>query len=63
MATRTNLVKVSIFMTRKEGVSEVDFHRYWTERHSKVVSEWLQRNGVVRYSQVSNHSSLAYKPG
>jgi hypothetical protein len=53
MATRSNLVKVSIFMTRKEGVSEADFHRYWTERHSEVVSERLQRNGVVRYSQVS----------
>ena len=53
MATRPNLVKVSMFTTRKESVSETEFHRYWTERHSKVVSEWLQRHGVVRYSQVS----------
>ncbi|GAB7329155.1 hypothetical protein MBLNU13_g00981t1 [Cladosporium sp. NU13] len=51
MASRSNLIKVSMFTTRKEGVSEAEFHRYWTERHSKVVSEWLQRNGVVRYSQ------------
>lgn len=53
MATKQNLIKVSMFTTRKEGVSEAEFHRYWTESHSKVVSEWLQRNGVVRYSQVS----------
>ncbi|KAM0707565.1 hypothetical protein Q7P35_004210 [Cladosporium inversicolor] len=51
MATRSTLVKVSMFTTRKEGASEADFHRYWKERHSKVVSEWLQRHGVVRYSQ------------
>lgn len=53
MASRSNLIKVSMFTTRKESVSETEFHRHWTERHSKVVSEWLQRNGVVRYSQVS----------
>lgn len=53
MATKSTLIKVSMFTTRKEGISEAEFHKYWTERHSKVVSEWLQRNGVVRYSQVS----------
>ena len=52
MTTRSDLVRVSIFVTRKEGVTEAEFHQYWTERHSKVVSEWLQRHGIVRYSQV-----------
>ena len=60
MAKSSNLVKVSMFTTRKESVSEAEFHRYWTERHSKVVSEWLQRNGVVKYSQVSIYYLQAY---
>jgi hypothetical protein len=41
MATKSTLIKVSMFTTRKEGISEAEFHKYWTERHSKVVSEWL----------------------
>lgn len=60
MATKPNLVRVSIFVTRKESVTETQFHEYWTRGHSKVVSEWLQKHGVVRYAQVSDHLELAF---
>jgi hypothetical protein len=54
MSTKLGLVKVSVFMMRKENISEAEFHRYWTERHSKVASPWLVRHGVVKYTQVSD---------
>jgi hypothetical protein len=54
MTTKPSLVKVSVFMKRKESISEAEFHRYWTERHSKVASPWLVRHGVVKYTQVSD---------
>ncbi|KAM0723793.1 hypothetical protein Q7P37_000783 [Cladosporium fusiforme] len=56
MAIEAKPVRVSIFMHRKEGVSEADFHKYWTERHAKVVSDWLQCHGVIKYTQVHTPS-------
>lgn len=49
---KPRLLRITMYVKRKEGTSEEDFSKYWTERHAPLVSEWLARHGVVRYTQV-----------
>lgn len=46
--------KLTMFIKRKPGLSEEEFHSYWTEKHPAVVNEWLTKHGVVKYVQASN---------
>lgn len=32
------LLKVSCLLTRKEGTTHEEFHRYWTEKHTPLLS-------------------------
>lgn len=47
------LIRVSISINRKEGTTEVEFHKYWANVHAPMVQEWLIRCGVLKYVQVS----------
>lgn len=49
------LVRITIFARRKEGISEDDFDRYWATNHGPLISDWLLRNGIVKYVQVRKH--------
>lgn len=42
------MVKSIVFLKRREGMSQEEFHRHWREHHSKLV---LQLPGVRRYVQ------------
>ena len=33
------LLKVSCLLTRKEGTTHEEFHRYWTEKHTPMLSK------------------------
>lgn len=52
-----------MFIKRKSGLSEEEFHSYWTEKHPEVVNEWLAKHGVVSYVQVSNATVRALALG
>lgn len=45
------LYKITIHARRREGMSEEDFHRHWTNSHSVKVSGWLKKYGVIGYTQ------------
>jgi hypothetical protein len=53
-------LKLQIFMTKKDNVTDADFHERWGGLHGdlcKQVPEFMQY--VKRYNQVLNPSSLA----
>lgn len=57
------LFRLTMFIKRKSGLSEEEFHSYWTEKHPEVVNEWLAKHGVVSYVQVSNATVRALALG
>jgi hypothetical protein len=47
-----NLIRISVFANRNPSLSEEQFHTHWTEKHGPLVSSWLQKYGIIRYTQV-----------
>ncbi|PTB40105.1 uncharacterized protein TrAFT101_004855 [Trichoderma asperellum] len=56
--TSAGLFKLTMFIKRKPGLSEEEFHSYWTEKHPAVVNEWLAKHGVVTYVQFHTPSEI-----
>lgn len=52
MTSTEPLIRISVCIHRKEGISEEDFHRYWAHEHGPLAAEWLKRCGIVKYVQV-----------
>lgn len=46
------LLKVSIMLRRKKGLSEEEFHKHYREIHGNLAAPWLKRYGIVKYNQV-----------
>ena len=46
------LTRISVFANRNPSLSEEEFHAHWTEKHGPLVSSWLQKHGIIRYTQV-----------
>lgn len=44
--------RISVMVTRKEGVTEEEFHKYWSEKHVPLVLDKLIEGGVIKYTQV-----------
>lgn len=49
----TRLVRLSMYVKRREGMNIDEFNAYWTNTHAPKVKQWLAKHGVVRYVQVS----------
>ena len=58
MATREKLLKFTVMQHRNPTITEEEFNRYWTQKHSVIAATWLQRNGILGYRQVSHQSIL-----
>ncbi|KAK0391454.1 hypothetical protein NLU13_0955 [Sarocladium strictum] len=64
MTSTEPLIRISVCIHRRKGISEEDFHRYWAHEHGPLAAEWLKRCGIVKYVQYhtsSEHRSLAKK--
>ncbi|KAI2472821.1 EthD domain-containing protein [Annulohypoxylon bovei var. microspora] len=60
-ATSNNnrLVKITFFMKKKDGISHEEFHKYWSEEHSKIfLSVPIIRRNLVKYSQFHSDKSV-----
>lgn len=53
MATKTKVLRVSIHLKRREGLSVEEFNRYWSEQHGPLVRPLIQKYGILKYTQVS----------
>lgn len=52
-----NLIRISVFANRNPSLSEEQFHAHWTEKHGPLVSSWLQKHGIIKYTQVPHKPS------
>ena len=53
MAIKQRVLKFTVMQHRNLNISEEEFNTYWITKHAAVVATWLQRNGVLGYTQVS----------
>jgi len=54
------LVRVSVLSRRNPDMPAEDYHKYWTEVHGPLVTDWLERYGFVRYTQVSGSANIIH---
>lgn len=45
-------IRIVTFFTRKEGLTEAEFHDHWANIHGPLVAPWALQYGVNRYTQV-----------
>ncbi|KAF2265055.1 hypothetical protein CC78DRAFT_567836 [Lojkania enalia] len=53
------LVRVTVCVNRRQGTTEDEFNKYWAYKHGPLATDWLQRNGIIKYSQY--HTTSEYK--
>ncbi|KAF3033615.1 hypothetical protein E8E12_001967 [Didymella heteroderae] len=56
-----NMLRITVFAHRNPKISEEEYHAHWATKHAPLVSSWLQRHGVVKYTQYhtpTSHKSL-----
>jgi hypothetical protein len=53
-----DLFRITVFANRNPKLSEDEFHEHWVEKHAPLVSSWLQRHGIMKYTQVRHRLSL-----
>ncbi|KAL2072670.1 hypothetical protein VTL71DRAFT_12013 [Oculimacula yallundae] len=51
MATKERVLKLTIMQRRNPTLTEDEFHAHWTQKHAPLASAWLQRNGIIGYTQ------------
>ncbi|PVH85752.1 hypothetical protein DL98DRAFT_583344 [Cadophora sp. DSE1049] len=40
-------------------MTEDEFHAHWTRKHATLASAWLQRNGIIGYTQAITSETLS----
>jgi hypothetical protein len=53
MATKERVLKFTGMQHWNPDISEEEFNTYWTTKHAVVAAAWLQKNGILGYTQVS----------
>ncbi|KAI1211365.1 EthD domain-containing protein [Annulohypoxylon truncatum] len=58
-SNNNRLVKITLFIKKKDSISHEEFHRYWSEEHSKIfLSLPISRRNLVKYSQYHSDTSI-----
>jgi hypothetical protein len=52
MTNTESLIRVSVAVNRREGMTEDEFNKYWAYEHGPLAVDWLLRCKIVRYVQV-----------
>lgn len=47
------VVKATIYVKKKEGMSDADFIEYYNTKHAQSAVPILQRHGIISYSLVN----------
>jgi hypothetical protein len=48
-------IRVTVLAKRNPKLSEAEFHAYWENKHGPLITSWLQKYGVMKYTQVPFH--------
>jgi len=62
MPEKERLIRISFLAHRNESMTEDEFNQYWTQKHAPLVSDWLAKYGVIKYTQVSIFTSSYISP-
>ncbi|KAF2003951.1 NAD(P)-binding protein [Amniculicola lignicola CBS 123094] len=57
-----SLIRVTVCVNRKLGTTEDEFNKYWAYKHGPLATEWLQRNGIIRYVQYEDFEAAFLDP-
>jgi hypothetical protein len=57
------LIRVTVCVNRRKGMTEQEFTHYWVHKHGPLATDWLLRCGILRYVQVRDTLSLESKLG
>ncbi|KAI1416651.1 hypothetical protein F5Y13DRAFT_205493 [Hypoxylon sp. FL1857] len=62
MSSSNRLVRITFFIKKKTDLTSEEFHKYWSEEHSKVfLSVPIVRRNIIKYSQFHSDSSVDLK--
>lgn len=51
-AIKTKLVRVTLYIRKKEGLSQDEFNQYWSKVHGPLVKRMIEKHGILKYNQV-----------
>lgn len=57
-----SLIRVTVLVNRKPGTTEEEFSKYWAYKHGPLATDWLKRNGIIKYVQVNSPLASLYLP-
>jgi hypothetical protein len=55
-----NLIRVTVLAKRNPDLSEAEFHAHWANKHGPLITSWLQKYGVIKYTQVPIYVSIEF---
>jgi hypothetical protein len=55
------LIRVTVCVKRKKGMTEEEFNKYWAYTHGPLATAWLLRCGILRYVQVCHATKLFFR--
>ncbi|EXJ76368.1 uncharacterized protein A1O5_00876 [Cladophialophora psammophila CBS 110553] len=58
MATKTKVLRVSMYLKRKPGLTEEQFNHYWPQVHGPLVSPLVEKYGILKYTQYHTSSTV-----
>ncbi|KIW99161.1 uncharacterized protein Z519_00824 [Cladophialophora bantiana CBS 173.52] len=58
MATKTKVLRVSMYLKRKPGLTEEQFNHYWSHVHGPLVRPLVEKYGILKYTQYHTSSTV-----
>lgn len=49
---KQRVYRFSLYVRKREDITEEEFGRHWAKVHVPLTSEWLKRYGILKYVQV-----------
>jgi hypothetical protein len=54
-AGKTKVMRVSMYLKKKAGMSQEEFNHYWSHVHGPLVRPLVEKYGILKYTQVSEY--------
>lgn len=49
---KQRVYRFSLYVRKREDITEEEFGRHWAKEHAPLTGEWLKRYGILKYVQV-----------
>ncbi|KAJ9608854.1 hypothetical protein H2200_006625 [Cladophialophora chaetospira] len=60
--TKTKVLRVSMYLKKKPGLSQEEFNRYWSHVHGPLVRPLVEKYGILKYTQVGEPLRWTFAP-